>query len=71
MNSNCYNTSCPFRANDTSNPTYCACYACPNRESQDYIVITTDHTTPLEVQEWRLVDAAGRLMQRRDKNEHQ
>ena len=51
MNSNCYNTSCPFRENDTSNPTYCACYACPNRESQDYIVITTDHTTPLEVQE--------------------
>lgn len=51
MNSNCYNTSCPFRENDTSNPTYCACYACPNRERQDYIVITTDHTTPLEVQE--------------------
>lgn len=40
-----------FRENDTSNPTYCACYACPNRERQDYIVITTDHTTPLEVQE--------------------
>lgn len=52
MNSNCYNTSCPFRENDTSNPTYCACYACPNRERQDYIVITTDHTTPLEVQEY-------------------
>lgn len=51
MNSNCYNTFCPFRENDTSNPTYCACCACPNRESQDYIVITTDHTTPLEVQE--------------------
>lgn len=49
MNSNCYNTSCPFRENDTSNPTYCACYACPNRESQDYIIITTDHTTPLKV----------------------
>ena len=43
MNSNCYNTSCPFRNNDTISSTYCACYACPNRESQDYIVITTDH----------------------------
>ena len=48
MNSNCYNTFCPFRSNETSNPTYCACCACPNRENQDYIVITTDHTIPLE-----------------------
>ena len=49
MNRNCYNTSCPFRQNDTSSPTYCACYACPNRDGGDYpIVITTDHTTPLE-----------------------
>ena len=50
MNSNCYNTPCPFRQNDTSNPTYCACYVCPNRDSGDYpIVVTTDHTTPLDV----------------------
>ena len=50
MDSNCYSASCPFRQNDTSNPTYCACYACPNRDSGDYpIIVTTDHTTPLEV----------------------
>lgn len=49
MNSNCYNIYCPFRGNDTSNPKYCACYACPNRESQDYIIATTDRTIPLEV----------------------
>ena len=47
MNSNCYNTSCPFRQNDTSDPAYCACIACPNREEGDYcpIIIFTDHTT--------------------------
>ena len=50
MNSNCYSASCPFRQNDTSNPAYCACYACPNRDSGDYpIIVTTDHTTPLDV----------------------
>lgn len=43
MNSNCYRT-CPFRQNDTSNPTYCACYACPNQESQDHVIIATNHT---------------------------
>lgn len=47
MNNNCYNTNCPWRSNETSNPTYCACCACPNRESQDYIIITTDHTLPI------------------------
>ena len=48
MNSNCYNTDRPLRSNETSNPTYCACYTCSRRDSRDCIVITTDHTTPLE-----------------------
>lgn len=47
MNSNCYNRECLFRQNDTSNPTYCACIACPNRD-EGYCnyptTIATDHT---------------------------
>ena len=48
MNSNCYNRECLFRQNDTSNPTYCACIACPNRDEGygTYPTTTaTDHTT--------------------------
>lgn len=38
MDNNCYNTSCPFRQNDTSNPTYCACHVCPRgAEMKEYI----------------------------------
>ena len=33
--SNCYKTSCYLRRNPTSNPTYCACYACLNRVKED------------------------------------
>ena len=44
MNNNCYNTSCPFRYNETSNPTYCIHIACPSRDDGQYIVITTNHT---------------------------
>ncbi len=51
MDSNCYHLSCPFRQNDTSNPTYCACCACPNRYSGTVAigeVITSDHTLLLD-----------------------
>ena len=49
MNSNCYNTNCPWRSNETSNPTYCDCIACQHRTVQDFTVITTDHVEPLDV----------------------
>ena len=49
MNNNCYNTSCPFRNNDTSNPIYCPCYCCPKRWDGSYAnVVVTDRTVPLE-----------------------
>lgn len=47
MNSDCYNRECLFRQNDTSNPTYCACIACPNRD-EGYFNYATDHTTTYE-----------------------
>lgn len=48
MTTDCYNTDCPFRANETSNPYTCYCTTCQNRVIHDYTVITTDHTEPLE-----------------------
>ena len=51
INSNCYNTDCFWYSNKTSDPTYYACYACPQRDGRDCIVITTEHTTPLDEQE--------------------
>ena len=51
MNSNFYNTDCPFRQCGSSNPYYCVCFACPHRYSGDEpVIISTDHTTPLEEQ---------------------
>ena len=49
MNTNCYNTDCPWRSNETSNPTHCDCFACQNRTVQDFTVIATDHAEPLDV----------------------
>ncbi len=49
MNTNCYNTDCPWRSNETSNPTHCDCIACQHRTVQDFTVITTDHAEPLDV----------------------
>ena len=31
----CFNYSCPFRVNETSNVNKCECLACPNRYSVD------------------------------------
>ena len=54
MNSNCYNTDCPFRQCGSTNPYYCVCFACPHRYSGDELVlIATDHTTPLDEQSGR------------------
>ena len=53
MNSDCYNTDCPFRQCGSSNPYYCVCFACPRRYSGDEPeIIATDHTTPLEESKW-------------------
>ena len=41
MSSNCYNTDCPWRSNETSNPYYCACVVCPSRIAQDFTAIET------------------------------
>ena len=38
MNSNCYNMDCPFRQCESSNPYYCACFACQRRDSGDAIM---------------------------------
>ena len=39
----CFNHSCPFRVNETSNPNRCECVACQNRSSNDF-VITSNRT---------------------------
>ena len=49
MNLNCYNTDCSWRSNETSNPAHCDCIACQHRTVQDFTVIATDRTEPLDV----------------------
>ena len=39
----CFNYSCPFRVNETSNANRCECIACPNKSSSDFI-ITSNRT---------------------------
>ena len=34
----CFNHSCPFRVNETSNTNRCECVACQNRSSNDFII---------------------------------
>ena len=34
----CFNYSCPFRVNETSNTNRCECVACQNRSSNDFII---------------------------------
>ena len=43
----CFNSSCSFRVNETSNPNRCECTACPNRCTKDVIIIS-DHTLTAE-----------------------
>lgn len=33
----CFNHSCPFRVNETSNANRCECVACQNRNNSDFI----------------------------------
>ena len=39
----CFNHSCPFRVNETSNANRCERIACPNRSNNDFI-ITSNRT---------------------------
>lgn len=39
----CFNHSCPFRINETSNANRCECLACQNRSSSDF-TITSNRT---------------------------
>lgn len=39
----CFNHSCPFRVNETSNANRCECVACQNRSNGDFI-ITSNRT---------------------------
>ena len=34
----CFNHSCPFRVNETSNANRCECMACPNRSNSGFII---------------------------------
>ena len=34
----CFNHSCPFRVNETSNANRCECVACQNRSNSDFII---------------------------------
>ena len=43
----CFNYSCPFRVNETSNANRCECMACPNRSNSD-CVITSNRTSTNE-----------------------
>ena len=39
----CFNHSCPFRVNETSNANRCECVACQNRSNSDF-TITSNRT---------------------------
>lgn len=39
----CFNHSCPFRVNETSNANRCECAACQNRSNSDF-TITSNRT---------------------------
>ena len=39
----CFNHSCPFRVNETSNANHYECVACQNRNNNDFI-ITSNRT---------------------------
>ena len=48
----CFNHSCQFRVNETSNANRCKCIACPNRSNSDFIItsnrtLTNDELTML------------------------
>ena len=38
----CFNYSCPFRVNETSNANTCECVSCQNRSNNDFIIISSN-----------------------------
>lgn len=44
----CFNYSCPFRQNTTSNCNRCECLACQNRCEEPVIYITSNHTLTVD-----------------------
>ena len=40
----CFNHSCPFRVNETSNANRCECVACQNRWEEPVTYIISNHT---------------------------
>lgn len=40
----CFNYSCPFRVNETSNANTCECVSCQNRSNNDFIIINSNRT---------------------------
>ena len=45
----CFNHSCPFRVNETSNANHCECVACQNRSNNDFIIISNRTLTNEEL----------------------
>lgn len=46
----CYNHSCPFRVNETSNANRCECVACQNRSNSDFIITSNRTLTDDEME---------------------
>ena len=46
---NCYNHSCPFRVNETSNTNRCDCVACQNRSNSEFFISINRTLTDDEV----------------------
>ena len=57
----CFNHSCPFRVNETSNANRCECVAGQNRSNGDFIIMSNRTLTDDEL-------ARLNAMRNRDKN---
>ena len=57
----CFNYSCPFRVNETSNANRCECVACPNKSNNNFIIISNRTLTNDEL-------AMLSALRNRDKN---
>lgn len=45
----CFNHSCPFRVNETSNANRCECIACQNRSNSDFTITSNRTLTDDEI----------------------
>lgn len=46
----CFNRGCPFRVNETSNANRCECTACPNKCTDDVIIVSNRTLTNEEIE---------------------